>query len=189
MGFEDRAMNDQYDELLNLARSVFSIGDDWETTSEALVQLRKDAESNADAREELLKLIYHENGSVRILAAEALARVHTAAEHAIPVLCAVLDVHREQGYPPERENWARLALGALGHYGDEALIAEKVVWPYLHCQNNLNLRMYAAQVVINVAIRSNASWTIMSLLCDHQDSTLRAFARESVHEKYNKKET
>ena len=177
-------MSDEYDELLRLARSVFMIGADWEQSSAALADLRQAAETSFEAREELVKLIYHPDGMVRIMAAEALARVHTAPQEAIPVLCAVLDVYTDMGYPDDREDYARVALGALGHYDHEAVVAEEIVWRYLHCQKNLNLRMYAAQVVVNIAAASTASWTIMSLLCDHQQDALREFCREIVREKY-----
>lgn len=177
-------MDNRYDELLRLARSVFTIGADWEQSASAVKELRKVAETSPDARDELVKLIYHPDGQVRTMAAEALARVHSAPQEAIPVLCAVLDVYSEMGYPEDREIYARVALGSLSSYGKEAVAAERIVWRYLHCQENLNLRMYAAQVVINIAISSPASWTIMSLLCEHQDPALREYCREKARERY-----
>lgn len=177
-------MNDDYDDLLRLARSVFSVGIDWEQSSSALIELRRAAETSFDAREELVKLIHHPDGMVRFMAAEALARVHTAPQEAIPVLCAVLDVYADMGYPEDNETQARLALGSLAHFGEEAVVAQEIVWRFLHCQKNLNLRMYAAQVVVNVASVSTASWTVMSLLCEHQDDALREFIRDKVRHRY-----
>lgn len=173
-------MPDEPDEMLNAAQAALEACGKWNKTCDDLLKFRELAKRSESAWSVLVELTSHEDLTVRFLAAEALSCVHAEAKHAIPILVGVLDAYAEQGYPAEGEIFPRIALDSLVNYSTSAVAAESSVWPYLHCQTDLRLRMYAAVVVLAMSEVSTASWTIMCLLCSHEDETLREFCRDVV---------
>lgn len=89
--------------------------------------------------------IQDDDGHVRILAAEALARSGLAPDVAIPVLVTVLDVGDEPSFAnrPHAKEWRKIAAGVLGRYGERAAPAidalRRALW-----DPEYNVRGYAA---------------------------------------------
>jgi hypothetical protein len=153
-------------------------GHDDESRTTGILELRNMALESRFARHELRRLIYAGDGATRILAAEALSRTASFPRDAIPVLIAVLDVCRKDDLAERGKDWARVALGALANYEKASVRAEKSVWPYIHAQRDPNLQLYAIKVVSVMAPVSEASWTILCILCRHEDAAIRDFCRE-----------
>lgn len=86
-----------------------------------------------------------DDGHVRFLSAEALARSGLAADVAIPVLVTVLNVGDEPSFAnrPHAKEWRRMAAGVLGRYGERAAPAidalRRALW-----DPEYNVRGYAA---------------------------------------------
>lgn len=172
--------------ILRQAKAIFAYlqaakDDDHGSRIEGVLELRRMHAGSKDVIQELRRLIYSDDGSVRIYAAEALSQTASYADDAIPVLQAVLDVIRENGWTERREEWARMALGAIAHYGDAAVVAETSVWPYIYTQKNVNLQLYAIQATAKMARVSEASWTVLCLLCRHEEQEIRQFAIELMN--------
>jgi hypothetical protein len=151
---------------------------DYGLRSAGMVQLREESKGSELARSKLRDLIYDDDGCLRMLFAEALSLTQSHPKDAIPVLETALEVGRKLTITDGVEPWLRMCLGALFNYGDMALPTEKVVWEYLYAQPNPNLRRYAARLVSRFSKFSNASWSILCLLCQHQDEGLRTYARD-----------
>lgn len=151
---------------------------DYGFRSKGMVQLREESKSSELAQAKLRDFIYDDDGCLRMLAAEALSLTQSHPTDAIPVLGTALEVGRKLTITDAVEPWLRMCLGALFNFSDLALPTEKVVWEYLYAQPNLNLRHYAARLVSRFSKYSNASWTILCLLCQHQDEDLRTYVRD-----------
>lgn len=173
-------MSHEHDELISDLGAFLQAAGRWTETCDHVAKFRQLARRSDAALAVLVELTSHDDLTVRFLAAEALSRVQAEAKHAVPILAGVLDAYAAQGYPPEGEILARMALDSLANYGTTAVDAESSVWPYLHCQSDLRLRMYASLVVMGMSEASNASWTILCLLCSHQDEPLREFCRDAM---------
>lgn len=94
---------------------------DAEVRRDAVVKLR--GHIARPEAEHAVRLAIHDNdGLVRMLAAEALARARVCPEEAIPVLIAVLEAADQAGVAsaPNAKDWRRVAAGALEHYGPRA---------------------------------------------------------------------
>ena len=76
------------------------------------------------------------------------------------------------------EPWIRICLGALFNYGEASLSSERIAWKYLYTQPNENLVLYAIRLVSRFAKISDPSWTILCLLCKHQNSRIREYTRD-----------
>ena len=176
-------MPDQLDDLLKYARAIFqaSQAPDIEERLRGIITLRELSRTSEAARDRLKELIWADDGCIRFHAAEALSWTRSFPEEAVPVLCAVLSVCNERGRIEADRIWAGVAIGALEHYGTEALPAEEEVWPYLYAQDDEALRRMAMRVVASLAPVSNASWTIMCLLCRHEEPTVREQAKSIMH--------
>lgn len=159
---------------------------DYDVRSKGMVQLREESKSSELARSKLRDLIYDNDGCLRMLAAEALSLTQSHPLHAIPVLRTALEVGRSMEITQTVEPWLRICLGALFNYGDMALSTENIVWQYLYAQPNENLRLYAVQLVSRFSKVSDASLAILCLLCQHQDSHIRNYARELMGGDINK---
>lgn len=153
---------------------------DYEIRSKGLVKLRDQSSDSELARIKLRDLIYDSDGCMRILAAEALSITRSHSYDAIPVLEATLEIGREMNISPVLEPWLRICLGALYRYGKAAITAENIVWQYLYAQANQNLKLYATRLLSRLAKFSDASWAILCLLCQHEDSEIRTYARQIV---------
>lgn len=161
-----------------LAYFRVSDGSDYSRQTNALMELRQLARDSESAKDELRRLIHEGDGAVRILAAEALSRAAAYPEDAMPVLIAALDVCREHNIVDSSEPWLRVALGAIANYEEASILAEESVWPYIYTQRKLNLQLYAITAISKMAKVSNASWTILCLLCQHADQAIRDFSQD-----------
>jgi hypothetical protein len=172
-------MPDQFDELLRYAWAIFEASEapDTDERLQGILSLRELARTSQAARERLREFIWDDDGTIRFHAAEALSWTRSLPEDAVPVLCAVLSVCNERGRIEADRAWAGVAMGALEHYGADALPAEAEVWPYLYAQSDEALRRVAIRVIANLAPVSSASWTILCLLCRHEDGGVREQAR------------
>ncbi|MBI4684093.1 MAG: HEAT repeat domain-containing protein [Nitrospirae bacterium] len=154
---------------------------DYSCQTNGLTELRQLAIDSEAARDELRRLIYEGDSAIRILAAEALSRTASFPADAIPVLIAALDVGREPSMAEISEPWLRIALGAIANFEEDLILAEKSVWPYIYTQNNINLQLYAITAVSKMAKVSSASWTILCLLCNHENQIIRDFTRNLMN--------
>lgn len=84
------------------------------------------------------------------------------------------------------EPWLKVALGAIANYEEASILAEESVWPYIYTQDNLNLQLYAITAMSKMAKVSNASWTILCLLCQHSNQAIRDFSRDLMKNDYFK---
>jgi hypothetical protein len=173
-------MGKECDALLRSAKATFEANGDWSKTCDDVLAFRKLAKRSDGARRVLVGLLSHEDVIVRLLAAEALSEIRADSRRSIPVLADVLDAYGGMGYPPEYSMYAQLALRSLANYEQEAVAAEKTVWPYLYRQDDLHLCIRAAEVLMNVADASDASRTIVSLLCSHRDVVLRELCQKRL---------
>lgn len=151
---------------------------DYDIRAKGMVCLREESQRSDLARAKLRDLIYDDDGSIRILAAEALSTTQSYPSDAIPLLEAVLEVGCTMEITDGVEPWIRICLGALFNYNEAASSSEILVWPYLYAQPNTNLILYATRLVSLFAKFSDASRTILCLLCQHHDSHIRNYARE-----------
>ena len=162
-----------------LFKAIHSLSDsDFEVRSKGLFELREQSKESKLAQAKLRDLIYDADGCIRILAAEALSITQSYPHDAIPVLETTLEVGREIEITEKQEPSLRICLGALYNYGEAAMTAEAIVWQYLYAQPNPNLKIYSIRLVSRLAKYSEASWTILCLLCQHQDPIIRNYARE-----------
>ena len=76
---------------------------------------------------------------------------------------------------------------SIARFEEEAIIAEKNVWDYLYTQNNVNLILYAIKALAKIAKVSTASWTILCLMCHHENESIRNFSRDLMKSKEFKK--
>jgi hypothetical protein len=168
------------DQLLTAARSTFEANGDWSKTCDDVLSFRKLAKRSEGACKVLVGLLAHEDIIVRLLSAEALSEVRAESRRSIPVLVDVLDVYGSMGYPAEYSIYAQLALRSLANYREEAIAAEKAVWPFLYSQPDSHLRICATQVLVSMADASDASRTIISLLSSPNDPVLRDFCTKAI---------
>ena len=169
-----------------LAYFQASDGSDYSRQLNGLMDLRQLSTDSEAARNELRRLIYEGDGAIRIHAAEALSLSCSYPKDAIPVLIAVLDVCRENDMIEKSESWLKVALGAIANYKEDAILAEDSVWPYIYTQENLNLQLFAITAISQMAKVSNASWTILCLLCRHENQAIRDFSRAIMESNYFK---
>jgi len=111
----------------------------------AIVGLRKHLDV-FEAQHALLLSLNDEDGHVRILAAEALAKAGLCPEKAIPVLIATIEV-TDMAYlaqVPGAKEWRRVAVGVLGRYGAKAAPAIPILRTAL-LDPDINIRGYAAK--------------------------------------------
>jgi len=151
--------------------------DDYQSIYPTIKELRELSFSSDTAKEKLLELIYSENIHTKIHSAESLSFTKSYPEEVIPVFQTFLDVAREQYKIDEMDGWLRLCLGSIARYEDKAILAEKNVWEYLYTQNNVNLILYAIEALAKITKVSTASWTILCLMCHHEDETIREFSK------------
>jgi hypothetical protein len=162
-----------------LFQSIRYLNDsDYEIRTKGMAQLREESKRSELARSKLRDLIYDDDGCLRMIAVEALSLTQSHPLDAIPVLERALEVGRPMEITDAIEPWLRICLGALFNYGDTALSAKSIVWQYLYAQPNQNLILYAVRVVSLFSKLSDASWTILCLLCQHHVSHIRNYARE-----------
>ncbi len=152
--------------------------EDYTSIYNTIKELRELSYSSIKAKEKLLELIYSENIHIKIHAAESLSFTKSYPEEVIPVFQAFLDVAREQNKIAEMDGWLRLCLDSIGRYKEKAILAEKNIWEYLYTQNNVNLILYAIKALTKVAKVSTASWTILCLMCRHENETIKEFSRD-----------
>ena len=151
---------------------------DYATRTEGMVHLREESLQSDIARSKLRDLIYDDDGCIRILAAEALSLTQSYPSDAIPVLEATLEAGTDVEITDKVEPWIRICLGALYNYGEAAKSAESLAWPYLYAQPSKNLTLYAARFISRFAGSTDATWTILCLLCRHEDPEIRNYVRE-----------
>jgi len=151
---------------------------DYDVRSKGMVYLREESKGSELARSKLRELIYDDDGCIRMLAAEALSLTQSYPSDAIPVLEVALEVAQPMEITGAVEPWLRICLGALFNYGDVAISSEGIVWQYLYAQPNQNVMLYAVRLVSRFARFSDASWAILCLLCQHQNSRIQNYARE-----------
>lgn len=152
--------------------------EDYKSIYDTIKELQELSYSSEVAKAKLLSLIYSENIHTKIHAAESLSFTKSYPEEVIPVFQAFLEVAREQDKINECDGWLRLCLASIERYDEKAILAEKNVWEYLYTQKNTNLILYAIKSLSKIAKVSTASWTILCLLCHHEDETIRSFARD-----------
>lgn len=169
-------MPESYDELLAICRSLFAKPGEA-STEESFLLLRTACRTDRQAREALLPYIYEGNGRQRILAAESLSWTGEFADHAVPVLTALVDVLAQMEDCSEHEGWAVMGLGALSNYGALAAPAAPAYWPLLYRSGPLNVRLYATKLAARLATEGGAHWTIWCLLCRHEEEAVRECAR------------
>jgi HEAT repeat protein len=111
----------------------------------AVVALRAKSEI-FEAQHALLSSLNDENGHVRILAAEALAKAGLHPDRTIPVLIATIEATDESHLAqiPGAKDWRRIAVGVLGRYGARATNAIPVLRTAL-LDPDINIRGYAAK--------------------------------------------
>jgi len=153
---------------------------DYEIRSKGIVGLRKESQQSKLARSKLKKLIYDPDGCIRIIAAEALSTTQSYPADAIPVLKTTLEIGLEINITAEIEPWLRICLGALYNYGESAINTENIVWKYLYAQSNKNLKLYTIRLLSCFAKISEESWTILCLLCQHEDLDVKNCAVEML---------
>ena len=160
--------------------AYFTVRDSEDYTSiyNTIKELSELSYSSNKAKEKLLELIYSENIHTKIHAAESLSFTKSYPEEVIPVFQAFLDVGREQNKIDEMDGWLRLCLGSIARYEEKAILAEKIIWEYLYTQNNVNLILYAIKALAKIAKVSTASWTILCLMCRHENETIREFSSD-----------
>ena len=165
---------------VNALLAYFTITDtgDYNTIYNNIKRLRELSYSSEKSKETLLKLVYSNNVHTKIHAAESLSYTKSYPEEVVPVFQAFLDVAREQNKIDEMDGWLRMSLGSLARYEEKAILAEKNIWEYLYTQNNLNLILYAIKALSKVAKVSTASWTILCLMCRHENETVREFSKD-----------
>jgi hypothetical protein len=151
---------------------------DFETKTKGMAYLREESKNSEIVRQKIRDLIYDDDGCIRILAAESLSLTQSYSSDAIPLLEAALEVGMQMEITDKSEPWLRICLGALYNYGEASIPTERIVWQYLYAQTNENLILYAIRLVSRFAKFSDPSWTILCLLCKHQNSTIREYARE-----------
>ncbi len=151
---------------------------DFEPIYHTMKELRELSFTSKTAKEKLLSLIYSDNVHTKIHAAESLSFTKSYPEEVIPVFQTFLDVAREQNKIDDVEGWLTLSLGSIARFDEEAIIAEKNVWEYLYTQSNVNLILYAIKALAKIAKVSTASWTILCLMCHHEDETIKNFSRD-----------
>ena len=71
-----------------------------------------------------------------------------------------------------------MALSALKEYGDQILPYEKSIWPYLHIVQDTCLQKIAINTLSRIAVHSNASWTMLCLMANHENGELREHTRQ-----------
>ncbi|NCQ18249.1 MAG: hypothetical protein GW805_08000 [Ignavibacteria bacterium] len=160
--------------------AYFTVKDteDYRSIYDTIKELRELSFSSDVAKNKLLKLIYSENINTKMHSAESLSFTKSFPEEVIPVFQAFLEVAREQDKVDEMDGWLRLCLGSIARYEDKAMLAEKNVWEYLYTQKNVNLILYAIEALSKIAKVSTASWTILCLMCHHEDETIRNFSKD-----------
>ena len=141
-----------------------------------LLELRKQSKSSQKAKDILKDLIYDKDGAIRMLAAEALSKTKAYPEHSVPVLQAVLEVTVEKDLIENGRDWLTIAFGALGNYGEHAVLAEESAWPYIYAQDNFQIKIRAMNFLSKIAPFSTASRTILKLLCNHENEEIRKYA-------------
>jgi len=163
--------------------AYFTVRDSEDYTSihSTIKELRELSYSSNKAKEKLLELIYSENIHTKIHSAESLSFTKSYPREVIPVFQAFLDVGREQNKINEMDGWLRLCLGSLARYEENAILAENNIWDYLYTQNNINLILYAIEALAKISKVSTASWTILCLMCRHEDKTIRDFSRSLMN--------
>jgi len=132
-------------EVLRLVRILRDSGS-WEERSDAWLQIRKLGPGVKGWLDALKELIYAQDGWSRIFAAEALAINECCPEHAVPVLVALLECSLEDG----RNDWARVACGAIGKYKSlSSLLAEQATPALLSAldSKDSNVAGYAEQTL------------------------------------------
>lgn len=162
---------------------------DFEHIYHTMKELRELSFTSQTAREKLLTLIYSDNVHTKIHAAESLSYTKSYPEEVIPVFQTFLDVALKQNKIDDVEGWLTLSLGSIARFEEEAIKAEKNVWEYLYTQNNVNLILYAIKALAEIAKVSTASWTILCLMCHHENESIRNFSRDLMKSKEFKKYT
>ena len=160
---------------------------DFEPIYNTMKELRELSFTSKTAKEKLLSLIYSDNVHTKIHVAESLSFTKSYPEEVIPVFQTFLDVAREQNKIEDVEGWLRFSLGSIARFEEEAIIAEKNVWEYLYTQDNINLILYAIKALAKIAKVSTASWTILCLMCHHENESIRNFSRDLMKSKEFKK--
>lgn len=154
---------------------------DFEPIYHTMKELRELSFTSETAKEKLLSLIYSENVHTKIHAAEALSFTKSYPSEVIPVFKTFLDVAREQNKIDDVEGWLRLSLGSIARFEEEAIMAEKNVWEYLYTQSNINLILYAITALAKISKVSTASWTILCLMCRHENETISTFSKDLMN--------
>ncbi len=172
---------ESFESALNrvFASAVSMVTEDEEKYTDALNYLVEDSRVNDKSVKELKRLIYAKDGVVRISAAATLAKRNAAyPSDVIPVLLTVLDVYLKNRDSVDNNLYPALALSALKEYGDQILPYEKSIWPYLHIVQDTCLQKIAINTLSRIAVHSNASWTMLCLMANHENGELREHTRQ-----------
>ena len=163
--------------------AYFTVKDSNDYTSiyNTIKESRELSYSSDEAKKRLLELIFSENIHTKIHAAESLSFTKSFPQEVIPVFQAFLDVAKEQNKIDEMDGWLRLCLASIERYEDDAVFAQINIWEYLYTQKNVNLILYAVKALVKVAKISTASWTILCLMCRHENETIREFSRDLMN--------
>jgi len=161
-----------------LAYFTVKASEDYTSIYNTIKDLRELSYSSNEAKEKLLEFIYSENIHTKIHAAESLSFTKAYPEEVIPVFQAFLDVAREKNKIEEMDGWLRLCFGSIARYEETGILAERNIWEYLYTQNNVNLILYAIKALAKIAKVSNASWTILCLMCRHENETIKEFSKD-----------
>lgn len=174
---------DIFIENCKILLAFFTVKDcqSYDNKLEGLMELREKIFKHSLARTKLRELLFDDDGSIRILAAEALSKTKSFPEEAIPVLQAVLDVCKENNMINERKDLLRITLGSLVNFEENSVLAENSIWPYVYTQNDINLQMYAIKAISKIAKVSDASWTILCLLCHHDNNEISDFTKDLMN--------
>ena len=146
-----------------------------------IVRLRVEGHFSKIAKEHLKKLLSHKNIYIQILAAEALSDTRAFPNEVITCLREFLEQVMNNGYYNECNCLLIIALKSLEKYKEKAISAEKIIWNYIYAQKNHEIILKAIKIISWLSKISSASWTILCLLCRHEDQIIRDFSRNIMN--------